>query len=66
MTKKIPLAIDAKPLAQAIDKSIKNTMTKKTMTKSPMTKALVYFAEGALVALAVVVAWGMLVMTFSL
>ena len=32
MTKKIPLAIDAKPLAQAIDKSIKNTMTQRTMT----------------------------------
>ena len=38
MTKKIPLAIDAKPLAQAIDKSIKNTMTQRTMTQPTMTQ----------------------------
>ena len=53
-------------MLSAMAAHLANTMTKKTMTKSPMTKALVYFAEGALVALAVVVAWGMLVMTFSL
>ena len=41
MTKKIPLVIDAKPLAQAIDKSIKNTMTQRTMTNNAMT----YIAE---------------------
>jgi len=46
MTKKIPLAIDAKPLAQAIDKSIKSTMTKRTMTKRTMTNnAMTYIAE---------------------
>jgi ABC-type dipeptide/oligopeptide/nickel transport system permease subunit len=32
MTKKIPLAIDAKPFAQAIDKSARRTMTKNIMT----------------------------------
>ena len=32
MTKKIPLAIDARPLAQAIDKSVRRTMTKNIMT----------------------------------
>ena len=37
-----------------------------TMTKHIMTKALIYFAEGALVGLAAVIAWGMLVMLFSL
>jgi preprotein translocase subunit SecF len=37
MTKKIPLAIDAKPFAQAIDKSVKKTMTKNTMTNTTMT-----------------------------
>ena len=47
MTKKIPLAIDAKPLAQAIDKSIKNTMTKRTMTNNAMT----YIAEVLVVVL---------------
>lgn len=46
MTKKIPLAIDAKPLAQAIDKSIKNTMTKRTMTQRTMTqRTMTYIAE---------------------
>ena len=33
--------MDAKPLAQAIDKSIKNTMTQRTMTNNAMT----YIAE---------------------
>jgi len=61
MTKKIPLAIDVKPLAQAIDKSVHRTMTKHTMTK-----ALISVIEGALVGLAAVVVWGMLVMLFSL
>lgn len=32
MTKKIPLAIDAKPFAQAIDKSVSRTMTNNIMT----------------------------------
>lgn len=41
MTKKIPLAIDTKPLAQAIDKSVRRTMTKNTMTNTAMT----YIAE---------------------
>jgi hypothetical protein len=46
MTKKIPLAIDAKPLAQAIDKSIKNTMTQRTMTQRTMTqRTMTYIAE---------------------
>ena len=61
MTKKIPLAIDTKPLAQAIDKSVNRTMTKRTMTK-----AFISVIEGALVGLAAVVAWGMLVTLFSL
>jgi len=61
MTKKIPLAIDAKPFAKAIDKSVRRTMTKHTMTK-----ALICVIEGALVGLAAVVAWGMLVTLFSL
>lgn len=37
MTKKIPLAIDAKPFAQAIDKSVRCTMTKNIMTHIVMT-----------------------------
>ena len=46
MTKKIPLAIDAKPLAQAIDKSIKNTMTQRTMTQRTMTqRTMTYIGE---------------------
>ena len=53
--------MDARSLVKEINRSKRRTMTKNTMTK-----ALVYFAEGALVALAVVVAWGMLVITFSL
>ena len=61
MTKKIPLAIDAKPFAQAIDKSVK-----KTMTKHIMTKAIICVIEGALVGLAVLITWGMLVTLFSL
>lgn len=61
MTKKIPLAIDAKPFAQAIDKS-----ARRTMTKNIMTKVLISVIEGALVGLAVVITWGMLVALFSL
>ena len=61
MTKKIPLAIDAKPFAQTIDKSVRRTMTKNIMTKS-----IICVIEGALVGLAAVIAWGMLVMLFSL
>jgi hypothetical protein len=52
MTKKIPLAIDTKPLAQAIDKSVHRTMTKHIMTK-----AIINVIEGALVGLAVVIVW---------
>jgi hypothetical protein len=61
MTKKIPLAIDAKPFAQAIDKSVRKTMTKHVMTKS-----MICVIDGALVGLAVVITWGMLVALFSL
>lgn len=32
MTKKIPLAIDAKPFAEAIDNSVRRTMTNTIMT----------------------------------
>jgi len=41
-----------------------NTMTNKT--KYVMTKAIICVIEGALVGLAAVVAWGMLVMLLSL
>lgn len=58
---KIPLNIDATPLARAVERSKRNTMTKHTMTK-----ATICVIEGALVGLAAVVAWGMLVMLFSL
>jgi hypothetical protein len=61
MTKKIPLAIDAKPFAQAIDKSARRTMTKKIMTK-----AIISVIEGALVGLAAVTAWRMVVAILSL
>ena len=36
------------------------------MTKHTMTKALIYFAEGALVGLAAVTAWGALALLLSL
>lgn len=58
---KIPLNIDATPLARAVERS-----KRKTMTKHTMTKATICVIEGALVGLAVVVTWGMLVMLFSL
>jgi len=58
---KIPLDIDTTTLARAIERS-----KRKTMTKHTMTKALIYFAEGALVGFAAVVAWGMLVLLLSL
>lgn len=61
MTKKIPLAINAKPLADAIDKSVR-----KTMTKNIMTKAIICVIEGALVGLAAVIAWRMVVTIISL
>ena len=53
---KIPLNIDATPLARAVKRSKRKTMT----------KATICVIEGALVGLAAVVAWGMLVMLFSL
>ena len=40
MTKKIPLAIDAKPFAEAIDNSVRRTMTKNIMTKPTMTNTI--------------------------
>jgi len=58
---KIPLNIDATPLARAVKRS-----KRKTMTKHSMTKATICVIEGALVGLAAVVTWGMLVMLFSL
>jgi len=58
---KIPLDIDTTPLARAIERS-----KRKTMTKHIMTKALIYFAEGVLVGLAAVIAWGMLVLLLAL
>ena len=58
---KIPLDIDTTPLARAVERS-----KRKTMTKHTMTKATICVIEGALVGLAVVVTWGMLVMLFSL
>jgi|688.fasta_scaffold99613_3 hypothetical protein len=58
---KIPLDIDTTPLAHAIERS-----KRKTMTKHVMTKALINVIEGALVGLAAVVAWAMLVTLFSL
>jgi hypothetical protein len=58
---KIPLDIDTTPLARAIERS-----KRKTMTKHVMTKALINVIEGALVGLAAVVAWAMLVTLFSL
>jgi hypothetical protein len=58
---KIPLNIDATPLARAVERS-----KRKTMTKHTMTKATICVIEGALVGLAAVVTWGMLVMLFSL
>ena len=58
---KIPLNIDATPLARVVERS-----KRKTMTKHTMTKATICVIEGALVGLAAVVAWGMLVMLFSL
>jgi hypothetical protein len=58
---KIPLDIDTTPLARAIERS-----KRKTMTKHTMTKALINVIEGALVGLAAVVAWAMLVTLFSL
>jgi hypothetical protein len=61
MTKKIPLAIDATPLVKSIERS-----KRKTMTKHTMTKATICVIEGALVGLAAVTAWGMLVLLLSL
>ncbi len=58
---KIPLDIDTTPLARAIERS-----KRKTMTKHIMTKALINVIEGALVGLAAVVAWGVLVLLLSL
>ena len=58
---KIHMTIDTRPLARAIELS-----KRKTMTKHVMTKATIYVIEGALVGLAAVVAWGMLVTLFSL
>ena len=58
---KIPLDIDTTPLARAVERS-----KRKTMTKHTMTKATICVIEGALVGLAAVVTWGMLVMLFSL
>ena len=58
---KIPLDIDTTTLARAIERS-----KRKTMTKHIMTKALINVIEGALVGLAAVVAWGMLVLLLSL
>jgi hypothetical protein len=58
---KIPLDIDTIPLARTIERS-----KRKTMTKHIMTKALINVIEGALVGLAAVVAWGVLVLLLSL
>ena len=58
---KIPLDIDTTPLARAIERS-----KRKTMTKHTMTKALINVIEGALVGLAAVIAWGMLVLLLAL
>jgi hypothetical protein len=49
---KIPLDIDTTPLARAIERN-----KRKTMTKHIMTKALINVIEGALVGLAVVIVW---------
>ena len=58
---KIPLDIDTTPLARAIERS-----KRKTMTKHIMTKALIYFTEGAFVGFAAVLAWETLVLLLSL
>jgi hypothetical protein len=53
---KIPLNIDATPLVKSIKRSKQKTMT----------KATICVIEGALVGLAAVITWGMLVTLFSL
>jgi hypothetical protein len=58
---KIPLDIDTTPLARAIERS-----KRKTMTKHIMTKSLINFIEGAFVGFASVLAWDMLAALFSL
>jgi len=58
---KIPLDIDTTPLAHAIERS-----KRKTMTKHIMTKALINVIEGAFVGFAAVLAWETLVLLLSL
>jgi hypothetical protein len=48
---KIPLDIDTTPLARAIERSKRKTMTKHTMTKHTMTNIMTYIAEVLAVAL---------------
>ena len=63
---KIPLDIDTTPLARAIERSKRKTMTKHTMTKHTMTKAVIYFTEGAFVGFAAVLAWDTLILLLSM
>ena len=58
---KIPLNMDARSLVKEINRS-----KRRTMTKNVMTKAIICVIQGALVGLAAVVTWAMLVTLFSL